>query len=803
MRSRFYPSLFLTGLILAIAFSAFLRGGYQRILWAPLSVFIVCLFGSFLILVNHRRMDTKLSPLMDLPLLGFFAFACVSYINSVDHEHTLFELMRLACLVMVYFIAAYAVAGEDFKKSLAFALVAIGFLEAVYALSVFTSGSPLVDIEWLKMPTYERYTRGTFGNKNHFAGFMEMTTLLCFGLIAAVPRNPGERSSQQASKRLILLIPAAIMILGLVLSLSRGGWLSFLAGVVVFLVLYWWHRHSRWSRLLVLGILVAAVAGVFMKGLELKYLDKQLESLKVVYKDPKGIPAMSRFSLWKSGAAMVRDHPATGTGWGTFKFVYPLYRDNHILRGPAFVHNDYIQVAAEAGVPALIFFLMFVIMVLRGSLKLMISRENGFTARAMPGVLAALSAMLVHEFFDFNLMVPANATVFFALAGIVSGHGREAPSYGRGKPGGAWIDALIVVLVLAFAARSAQVFAAELHFERGEDRAEKGEFRGALQSYSRAREILPSRSQYHRSVGHACLKLCQAKCDNRTLYKAYHAFQQSLELNSTYPYHWFETGVALQKLVARGEEHMSSPEPYFEKSVSMDPYNPRFMSWLLYWRLLQGDRDRALEMLPRLLQVYPRAVHMFGKILLANERDIDQVSRELKNGRTILEFGRFLYNERRCRLALEQLRRIQPGLGTKAEFAMLMAEVLLDIDKTEDARQTLDKAFKADPGNFLLAKSLVKVLEKQHEQDEAIKVYMRTLEQRPDSRVLRLLLRSSSKWQKKVIYSAVGEIRLKRNDLEDALAAYKAALKYDREDSIINKKIKRIELMIGSRAHKK
>jgi hypothetical protein len=63
----------------------------------------------------------------------------------------------------------------------------------------------------------------------------------------------------------------------------------------------------------------------------------------------------ARLFLWKSTIQMIAAHPFAGTGWGTFAAYYPTYRSPlESISSGLFSHNDYLQLAAEGGIPALV-----------------------------------------------------------------------------------------------------------------------------------------------------------------------------------------------------------------------------------------------------------------------------------------------------------------------------------------------------------------------------------------------------------------------------------------------------------------
>ena len=426
MMRRFYPYGVLFSLILVQGFTVLNRGGYDRLYWIPAAILLGLLLAGFLVGLNHGWLSPRFNLKTDLPLLGFLFWAAVSLISSVNREETLFEVTRLVLLASVYFQVAYALEQDRMKRALGYSLLGIGLFDAVYGLFGFISGRALFSLPWVDLPSSRYYVTGTFLNHNHFAGLMEMGIFLGLGLVLAV-RPQGRPRSEFWAQRLFFSLPSGIMILALVLSLSRGGWASFLFGFFFFLALVWWHTHPSWSRILAFSLLMVIGISLFLFRLNREPLHERLATLEAYYQQPEEIAATGRLSIWKSALDMIKDHPGTGTGWGTFRSVYPSYRRDRVFHGIAFAHNDYLQIAAGMGLPGLGLFLLFLVMLFREGFRGIQSRDRDFFSLALPGVLAGLFALSVHELVDFNLMLPANALLFFSLAGMVAGRSRELP----------------------------------------------------------------------------------------------------------------------------------------------------------------------------------------------------------------------------------------------------------------------------------------------------------------------------------------------------------------------------------------
>jgi hypothetical protein len=286
MTRRQFSFLILGGLLLAQGFTLFTRGGYFRLYWIPTSLLIGLLIAACLLAWNHRWLRPRFNLKTDLPLIGFLGWAALSLLTSVNREETLFEVIRLATLAMVYFMVTYALPEEPGKKVLAFGLFGLGLAETVYGLLVFISEKPLLHLSWLELPQPQTWVSGTFFNHNHFAGLMSMAICLGFGLITSVGRR-GQARSEQIAERVVLAIPCAAMLLGLILSLSRGGWVSFLLAIPFFLALFWWNAHPLWSRVIAVAMVMVLVVLVFILRVNRGPLLRRLATLDTLFYQPE------------------------------------------------------------------------------------------------------------------------------------------------------------------------------------------------------------------------------------------------------------------------------------------------------------------------------------------------------------------------------------------------------------------------------------------------------------------------------------------------------------------------------------
>jgi len=125
----------------------------------------------------------------------------------------------------------------------------------------------------------------------------------------------------------------------------------------------------------------------------------------------------------------IGDAPLLGTGYGSFRDVFPLYRDATVDGPRAWeqAHNTYLENALELGIPAAVALWGAVLGCARCCwLGVRLRRRNGF----YPAVgVAATALVAAHSTVDFSLQIPAVSVTYAFILGIAC-----AQSYPTGDP---------------------------------------------------------------------------------------------------------------------------------------------------------------------------------------------------------------------------------------------------------------------------------------------------------------------------------------------------------------------------------
>jgi len=268
---------------------------------------------------------------------------------------------------------------------------------------------------------------GPFVNPTHFAGFVEMGTLVTVGLGLALVSHAHGRLDLSALRSAVLdrewalprlLAAGSLSILGvtgIVLSRSEGGLVAFGAGLAFLLV----GRHMR-------RVATLLPAGVVCGGLAVGLTRMLGPSLLGMGTEPVMSTQVSasfalRLDSWARTFDIFLDFPVAGTGLATFPWAFAGYRRPGEWATLEETHNDYLQLVSETGVVGLLLLAWGVWIFSRRILGPALADAADRGRWTTLGTTAAVFAMLVHTVVDFNLQTPANAVLFATLLGILTG----------------------------------------------------------------------------------------------------------------------------------------------------------------------------------------------------------------------------------------------------------------------------------------------------------------------------------------------------------------------------------------------
>ncbi|MEW5804093.1 MAG: O-antigen ligase family protein [bacterium] len=310
--------------------------------------------------------------------------------------------------------------------ALVFPFILIGSFEAIYGILMYLGKCDF--ILWYQNIWYGGFATGTYVNRNHLAGLLEITIPMSFGLLVAMAgkrKGYTQRSiavggirgfllnlnieDHDQAKRILLMFLIAIMFLALLLSGSRGGILSLAVAFILMSVFLLFRSKVKRYALAGVAIVLIALGYGLLTGMSatLKRFEKLSDDAQI----------RVRFATTSLG--IVRDFPLMGTGWGTFEKAYPKYQDPKDDKWVIdHAHHDWVELAAEMGLVGLGLGIFFLFFCLGYFFFLWKKRKNSLSVGIGLGGMGAITSLALHSLTDFNMHIPANALLLSIAVGV-------------------------------------------------------------------------------------------------------------------------------------------------------------------------------------------------------------------------------------------------------------------------------------------------------------------------------------------------------------------------------------------------
>ena len=341
---------------------------------------------------------------LDRPILLLSIIVVISTVFSLHRPTSAWSSLLFFDYIAWFYLTVQVIHRRTHLKQLIFLVLAVGVFLSVLGILKKFGVNPFPWWNYEDLRYSPDLVSSTFGNHNHFAGYLEMVIPLGLGLFLS-------RMSRVSA--LFLLFAVAFMTSAWILTLSRGGWASLTAGLLVMVILF--VKDVFFVRKKIVVALFCLFLLTFVALLASTPVVERIQSLE---QKQEVSTLKDRTTAWKGIYRMIQDHPAMGTGPGTFGTVFVQYQPPGFPFRYFNAHNDYLQFTAETGLLVLPVIAWMLLVQLSAGMR-RLKHQSGLIRGAALGSLAGLSALLVHSFFDFNLHIPANALLFAVIAAIV------------------------------------------------------------------------------------------------------------------------------------------------------------------------------------------------------------------------------------------------------------------------------------------------------------------------------------------------------------------------------------------------
>ncbi|HSV36413.1 MAG TPA: O-antigen ligase family protein [Ramlibacter sp.] len=327
-------------------------------------------------------------------------------VNPAATAASLLAGIPLAAALLMGVLASYSQ-----LRAIAKVVVAMAMAQVVLGLIQLAGGEGL-----LMLGSSSSTPVGTFNNRNHFANYIAMAMFAYLWLASEASSSRGRAGAPNDRHRSLLLAAGGLsLLLGLLMSRSRGAQLSALPLALVGLWLAWpraTHAAPTWRALLAvaLGLLFVAAGAIGFDTVAVRFAPDDVVAA-AGYRGKLALTSLdAALAFWP-----------WGSGWGTYDQIYPRFQPADIVGMAHHAHMDYVEMLLEGGVFFIFLAVAFAWLAVRRALFLaaVAKRHRTLDRESMACALCGLGllALLLHSLVEFNMRIPANAILGALLAG--------------------------------------------------------------------------------------------------------------------------------------------------------------------------------------------------------------------------------------------------------------------------------------------------------------------------------------------------------------------------------------------------
>src|SRR3989339_31962 len=336
-------------------------------------------FGAFFVwlvkMVYFGKFEWKRTP-ADLPFLIFTLLTLFAVYIGVDKASELTNRLKPLSLMFIYPLVLNNLKSRKAAKE--FLLLMLGSILIQSAIII-----------------YYGFSTSNFSQGYGVGGTMSVTltagemlaTILGFALCFLV-------SVKDKKVRMFSAITFIAGSIALLFTLARGAWVSFFF-------------------LFLAGIIVFSAGGYFVKG------NVFLKKAESTFNTTQGTTPI-RFAMWRGGLLMLKDNPF---GIGIDNVYKNFEKPKYKLSNPGYpifghLHNNYLQLAVERGILALIAFLWLFYVFIRTSIAGYLKEKDKEPKFIYLGIMLAFLAFMIGGMFEYGLGSAIYAAIIWALAAM-------------------------------------------------------------------------------------------------------------------------------------------------------------------------------------------------------------------------------------------------------------------------------------------------------------------------------------------------------------------------------------------------
>lgn len=334
--------------------------------------------------------------ILGLPIGFFLIYAIINTFTSVNVMGSIRDLaLNCAGISFVFAMVNSLNKKEDINVFVSFLMLSSLFAALVGVRQIFTG--VVMRPEWTDVENSQDIAvriYSVFTNPNIFAEYLVMLTPLAVGTMWY---------TKSMKKKLTFIIGVGVLLLALLMTMSRGGWLGIFVAAFVFVLIVD-------KRLLVLAIPIVLIA--------VPFLPKSILQRFISIGSNVDSSILYRTKIYQITANIIKDNFINGVGFGyiPFKQVYETY----IRTMPIYhAHNTFLEIFAEGGIIGLLVFLILIFSLIKNGLCYLTKSSDKYIKYLGAGAMASLFGILANGMTEHILYMPRIIFNFWILVGLI------------------------------------------------------------------------------------------------------------------------------------------------------------------------------------------------------------------------------------------------------------------------------------------------------------------------------------------------------------------------------------------------
>lgn len=351
-------------------------------------------------------------PYIGWPVFIFFIWSMLGIFNTWIPGYVISDSMRiLRGYLVIVCIVNFAKTPKDLKLVVTALFAGLAFQSF---LGIYQWRFGAIGLRILGETPYIGWrSRGTFQHESYFGNYLAFLIPVVYRMFVFYKA----KTQQEQIKYGVLF---AVSTLALFTTFTRGPWISF-AFAVMAVTLWSFHKRKLRPKKMI-PITIVMVFGII-------FLIKYTPSIVSQF-DPEGgrqYAANIRMPLNRIAVRIIKAYPIMGVGQGMYNMYSPDFVHEHEegvedwevdqLKWDM-VHNSYLKIGAETGVPGLAMFLWFIFMVIKIGYK-NIKSVDPYLSNLSIGILTGYLAILVSFLASPDIRIHQINIMFWLMGAIL------------------------------------------------------------------------------------------------------------------------------------------------------------------------------------------------------------------------------------------------------------------------------------------------------------------------------------------------------------------------------------------------